>query len=55
MPVYLRQFYLKLLIRRNEEEQRQYDKARGVSEASPVSKKEMSKVPGFVKNQVSAK
>jgi len=55
MPVYLRNFYFRLAIKRAEEEKRAMDKGRGVSEGTPVSKDAMGKVPSFVANQVSAK
>jgi len=55
MPVYLRNFYVRLAIKRQEEERRAYDKSRGATEGTPVSKKEAGKVPAFVANQVSAK
>ena len=55
MPVYLRNFYLRLALKRQEEDKREMDKARGASEGTPVSKKESVKVPSFVANQVSAK
>jgi hypothetical protein len=55
MPVYLRNFYLRLAIKKQEEEKREMDKIRGRTEGTPVSKKEASRVPSFVASQVSAK
>lgn len=55
MPVYLRNFFIRLAIRKQEEEKREMDKSRGLTEGTPVSKKELAKVPGFVAGQVSAK
>jgi hypothetical protein len=55
MPIYLRNFFIRLSLKKQENERKAMDKARGLSEGTPISKKEMSTVPGFVKNQVSAK
>lgn len=55
MPVYLRNFFIRLAVKKQEDEKRAMDKSRGLTEGTPVSKKEMAKVPGFVANQVSAK
>lgn len=55
MPVYLRNFFIRLSVKKQEEEKRAMDKSRGFSEGTPVSRKEMSKVPGFVAKQVSVK
>ena len=55
MPVYLRNFYFRLAVKRAEEEKRAMDKGRGVSEGTPVNKNAAAKVPSFVANQVSAK
>ena len=55
MPINRRNFYFRYAIKRQEDEKRAMDKARGVKEGTPVSKKESVSVPGFVANQVSAK
>lgn len=55
MPVYLRNFYLRYAVKKQEEEKKSMDKSRGLTEGKPVNKSEMAKVPGFVANQVSAK
>jgi hypothetical protein len=55
MPVYLRNFYFRYAVKRQEDEKRAEDKARGATEGTPVSKKDMAKVPAFVASQVSVK
>lgn len=46
---------MRLSIKKSEDEKRAMEKSRGVTEGTPVSKKEFGKVPGFVASQVSAK
>jgi len=55
MPVPRRNFYFRYAVKRQEDEKRASEKARGVTEGTPVSKKELAKVPGFVASQASAK
>ncbi len=55
MPVPKRNFYFRYAVKRAEDEKRAMEKARGINEGTPVSKKELTSVPGFVANQVSAK
>jgi hypothetical protein len=55
MPINRRNFYFRYAIKRNEDEKRAMDKARGVNGGTPVSQKEAATVPGFVANQVSVK
>ena len=55
MPIFRRTFLVRVAIRRAEEEKRQMDKSRGLSEGTPVSQAAAGKVPSFVKNQVSAR
>lgn len=55
MPVWLRNFYFRYASKRNEDEKRAMDKARGAQEGTPISKKEMATVPGFVASQASAR
>ncbi len=55
MPVSKRNFYYRYALKQNEDEKRAMDKARGATEATPVSKKALATVPGFVASQSSAK
>ena len=55
LPIYKRNFFIRLAVKQQEEERKSMDKARGVSEGTPVSKKEIGNVPGFVARNVSAK
>lgn len=55
MPVPRRNFIVRLSIKKSEDEKRAMEKSRGVTEGTPVSKKELGKVPGFVASQASVK
>lgn len=59
MPVYRRNFIVRLAIKRNEAENKASDASRGFQEGTPVSRKDqnspMATVPGFFKNSLSAK
>jgi len=55
MPVPRRNFFVRCALKRQEEEKRAMEKSRGVNEATPVSRKEMAKVPSFVINPASSK
>jgi Asp-tRNA(Asn)/Glu-tRNA(Gln) amidotransferase A subunit family amidase len=55
MPVYMRNFYFRYASKRQEDQRRADDKARGATEGTPISKKDMAKVPGFVASQASAR
>jgi len=48
MPVYLRNFYIRYAYKRNEDERKMLEKSRGISEATPSSRKN---VPDFVANK----